>query len=192
MPEIYVNGFSMSLPGGRAAGDRAGAARARDAPRCCGPGYAVEYDFVQPTELRRDARGEDGARACSWPGRSTARPATRRRPAQGLMAGVERRAVGARGVRLSPSAGRGLHRGSGRRPNDAGVPRAVPHVHVARGASAAAARRQRGSAADATWARRSVWWTTSGGGVSSTGVTGSPQSRASLGASKRRNSCHDD
>ena len=50
-PEIYVNGFSMSLPRGiqeqlvRALPGLENAEMLR-------PGYAVEYDFVQPTELR--------------------------------------------------------------------------------------------------------------------------------------------
>jgi tRNA uridine 5-carboxymethylaminomethyl modification enzyme len=50
-PEIYVNGFSMSLPRGiqerlvRALPGLANAEMIR-------PGYAVEYDFIQPTELQ--------------------------------------------------------------------------------------------------------------------------------------------
>ncbi len=49
--EIYVNGFSMSLPGElqeRLVHALPGLERAR----VLRPGYAVEYDFIQPTELR--------------------------------------------------------------------------------------------------------------------------------------------
>jgi len=51
-PEIYVNGFSMSLPREiqeqlvHALPGLADAVMLR-------PGYAIEYDFIQPTELRR-------------------------------------------------------------------------------------------------------------------------------------------
>jgi tRNA uridine 5-carboxymethylaminomethyl modification enzyme len=52
VPEIYVNGFSTSLP------RETQLALVRALPgleqaEMLRPGYAVEYDFVQPTELRR-------------------------------------------------------------------------------------------------------------------------------------------
>jgi tRNA uridine 5-carboxymethylaminomethyl modification enzyme len=50
--EIYVNGFSMSLPESlqdRLVRSLPGLERAE----MLRPGYAVEYDFIQPTELRR-------------------------------------------------------------------------------------------------------------------------------------------
>ena len=43
-------------------------------------GYAVEYDYAPPTQLHADAGNQAGRRALSSPARSTARPATRRRP----------------------------------------------------------------------------------------------------------------
>jgi tRNA uridine 5-carboxymethylaminomethyl modification enzyme len=49
--EIYVNGFSMSLP--RAVQeDLVHALPGLEGARMLRPGYAVEYDFVQPTELK--------------------------------------------------------------------------------------------------------------------------------------------
>ena len=72
--------------------------------------------------------------------------------AQGLVAGVNA-ASGAGARRLHAWPRRGLHRHPGRRSDDQGVPRAVPHVHVARGAPAAAADRQRRPAADAAGPR---------------------------------------
>src|SRR4030095_13120835 len=48
--EIYVNGFSMSMP--RAVQERlVHALSGLEGARMIRPGYAIEYDFVQPTEL---------------------------------------------------------------------------------------------------------------------------------------------
>ena len=52
------------------------------------PAYAVEYDFVQPTELRATLESEAHARACSWRGRSTERSGYEEAAGQGLLAGV--------------------------------------------------------------------------------------------------------
>jgi tRNA uridine 5-carboxymethylaminomethyl modification enzyme len=49
--EIYVNGFSMSLPAAIQAEAVASLPGLEDAVMLR-PGYAVEYDFIQPTELR--------------------------------------------------------------------------------------------------------------------------------------------
>ena len=48
--EIYVNGFSMSLPR-QIQEDLVHALPGLERARVLRPGYAVEYDFVQPTEL---------------------------------------------------------------------------------------------------------------------------------------------
>jgi tRNA uridine 5-carboxymethylaminomethyl modification enzyme len=50
--EVYVNGYSMSLP----AGVQAALVRALpglESAEILRPGYAIEYDFIQPTELDR-------------------------------------------------------------------------------------------------------------------------------------------
>ena len=49
--EIYVNGFSMSLPA-EIQQHLVHALPGLESARMLKPGYAVEYDFVQPTELR--------------------------------------------------------------------------------------------------------------------------------------------
>jgi tRNA uridine 5-carboxymethylaminomethyl modification enzyme len=49
--EIYVNGFSMSLPA-QTQRDLIHALPGLESAEMLRPGYAVEYDFVQPTELR--------------------------------------------------------------------------------------------------------------------------------------------
>ena len=51
-PEIYVNGFSMSLPR-EVQAELVHALPGLEDAVLLRPGYAVEYDFVQPTELRR-------------------------------------------------------------------------------------------------------------------------------------------
>jgi len=50
VPEIYVNGFSMSLPAGLQVELVRSLPGLEDA-EMLRPGYAVEYDFIQPTEL---------------------------------------------------------------------------------------------------------------------------------------------
>ena len=51
VPEVYVNGFSMSLPADVQKALVQALPGLEDA-EMIRPGYAVEYDFIQPTELR--------------------------------------------------------------------------------------------------------------------------------------------
>ena len=60
-PEIYVNGFSMSLPR-EVQEELVHALPGLENAVVIRPGYAVEYDFIQPTELTRtlEAKRVDG------------------------------------------------------------------------------------------------------------------------------------
>ena len=145
--EIYPNGISTSLP------FDVQLALVRSMPGCehahiLRPGYSIEYDYFDPRGLQRDARDQGDRAACSSPARSTARPATRRRPRRGMLAGINAARYAARRRRLVPAARRSVPRRAGRRPDHTRRIRAVPHVHVARRVPAAAARGQRRPAPD--------------------------------------------
>jgi tRNA uridine 5-carboxymethylaminomethyl modification enzyme len=125
--EIYVNGLSMSLPAEtqeRIVRALPGLSRAE----LIRPGYAVEYDFVQPTELRRTLECERSP-VCISPVRSTALPATRRPPHKACSRASTQHWPCATG-RVRAAAGRGLHRRAGRRPRNQRLSRAVSHVHL--------------------------------------------------------------
>lgn len=80
-PLVYPNGLSTSLPTDVQAAMIASMPGLERAVITL-PGYAVEYDHIDPRAL--DARLALGALAgCSVPGRSTARPAMRKRRGRG-------------------------------------------------------------------------------------------------------------
>ena len=165
--EIYVNGFSMSLPRDVQA-ELVHALPGLEDAVLLRPGYAVEYDFIQPTELTRRARDEARRRAVSR--RADQRHVgLRGGGGAGARGRHQRRAGACDGLpAFELGARRGVHRHPGRRPDHEGLPRAVPDVHLARRASAAAADRQRRSAADAARPR------------------GGPRGRRALGAVRAR------
>ena len=77
--EVYPNGISTSLPFDvQQAFVRS--IRGFERAHITRPGYAIEYDFFDPRDLEAHARDASTCRACTSRARSTARPATRKRP----------------------------------------------------------------------------------------------------------------
>ena len=148
--EIYVNGLSMSLPAD-VQREVVAALPGLGAARMLRPGYAVEYDFIQPTELDASlaARRFSGLFLA---GQINGTSGYEEAAGQGLVAGLN----AARAVRQLPpmtiSTSPGLPGRDGRRPDDAGLPGAIPAVHLQGGAPPPPAGRQRRPAADAAGA----------------------------------------
>ena len=140
--EVYANGISTSLP------VDVQEALVRSIPgleraEIMRPGYAIEYDFVPPTQLTATLE----TRAVRGPlPRGADQRHDRIRGGRGarILGGRERGVRHARSAAVLAGSLRGVHGRDGRRPGDAGYRRAVPHVHVARGVPPLAARGQRG------------------------------------------------
>jgi tRNA uridine 5-carboxymethylaminomethyl modification enzyme len=84
--EIYVNGFSMSLPRDVQA-DLVHALPGLEDAVLIRPGYAVEYDFVQPTELTRQLETKR-VQGLFFAGQINGTSGYEEAAAQGLVAGI--------------------------------------------------------------------------------------------------------
>ena len=84
--EIYVNGFSMSLPAETQL-ELVRALPGLESAEMLRPGYAVEYDFVQPTELRLSLETHRVA-ALFFAGQINGTSGYEEAAGQGLLAGI--------------------------------------------------------------------------------------------------------
>jgi len=98
--EIYVNGFSMSLPRDVQT-ELVHALPGLEEAVVLRPGYAVEYDFVQPTELTRQLETKRIKRLF-FAGQINGTSGYEEAAAQGLVAGINaaHRALGREGLEL--------------------------------------------------------------------------------------------
>src|SRR6187551_1418968 len=105
LDEIYVNGFSMSLPRD-VQESLVHALRGLEDAVIMRPGYAVEYDFVQPTELRATLE-TNRVEGLFFAGQINGTSGYEEAAAQGIVAGIN----AARKIRREPAFVIGRHEG---------------------------------------------------------------------------------
>ena len=158
--EVYPNGISTSLPFD-VQHDLVRSIEGFESAVITRPGYAIEYDYFDPRDLRPTLETSAVA-GLFFAGQLNGTTGYEEAAAQGLVAGPQRGAAGRRTRAVDPPARRGLRRGPHRRPDLARDERAVPHVHEPGRVSAPPPGGQRGASSHRGRAGARESWTTSG------------------------------
>jgi hypothetical protein len=145
--EYYPNGISTSLPFDIQY-DLVRSMKGLENAYILRPGYAIEYDYFDPRELKTSFETKARSAACSLPARSMAPPATRRRRRRACSPASTPRCRPRAERSLAAAPRPGLPGRAGRRPDHQGRDRALPHVHQPGRVPPAAARGQRRHAPD--------------------------------------------